>query len=366
MKDQDLRRNDFEWLNEVPHPHEARRKAILKVHPEIKTLMNHDPNFKWIVTAMVLFQFLSVPVVAHFPWWLIVIGGYCIGGVINHSLTLAIHEIAHAAPFGHGHPRLNNWFGFFASLPIGVPIAPGFKKYHLEHHKYQGVDTKDPDLPTRVEAILFSSMPGKCLWLFLQPLFYVLRPLLVDPKTPSPFEVINFVLQAIFNASIVYFFGWKPLVYLLGGGILAMGFHPMAAHFIAEHYMYAKGFETYSYYGPWNYITFNVGYHNEHHDFPNIPHSKLPKIKEMASEFYKDLPQHHSWTMVIWDWITDPAIGPYTRVKRELALLEEAKKAETPEWQLTGKGKTDGCIYGGYLERRNRNNNRENEDGKTD
>jgi len=95
-----------------------------------------------------------------------------------------------------------------------------------------------------------------------------------------------------------------------------MGLHPVAGHFIAEHYVMNEGQETYSYYGPLNWLCFNVGYHNEHHDFPFIAGTKLPQVRQIASEFYDNIPHYHSWTKVIYDYIVDENVGPFARVKR--------------------------------------------------
>ena len=119
-------------------------------------------------------------------------------------------------------------------------------------------------------------------------------------------------------------------MYFLGGTLLSTGLHPMAAHFIAEHYMFEKGYETYSYYGPWNLLTFNVGYHVEHHDFPYIPGSRLPEVKRIAAEFYDPLPQHESWLTVIWEFINQESNGPFARIKRDYEETYGKRKDSNP------------------------------------
>jgi sphingolipid delta-4 desaturase len=75
--------------------------------------------------------------------------------------------------------------------------------------------------------------------------------------------------------------------------------------------------ETFSYYGPLNALTYNVGLHNEHHDFPAVPWTRLPQLHRIAAEFYRDLPCHASWPAVLWQFVWDPAVGLHCRVKRQ-------------------------------------------------
>ena len=107
----------------------------------------------------------------------------------------------------------------------------------------------------------------------------------------------------------------KSLAYLLLGSILGTGLHPMSGHFL-EHTETVKGQETYSYYGPLNWLTYNVGYHNEHHDFPRVPGSRLPQLKQIARDTYAALPSYYSWSLLLWNFVFSGKTTLYSRFKR--------------------------------------------------
>jgi sphingolipid delta-4 desaturase len=52
--------------------------------------------------------------------------------------------------------------------------------------------------------------------------------------------------------AMIYSFGPNPFYYFLTSAFLSGSLHPMAGHFLAEHFVFVEGYETYSYYGPMN------------------------------------------------------------------------------------------------------------------
>ena len=255
---------------------------------------------------------------------------YIVGATANQNLFLSIHEISHNLAFKL--PLANRFLAIVANFPIGIPYSAGFRPYHLTHHKSLGVDGLDTDLPTAFEAFFFDSVLGKAFFCTFQIIFYAIRPLFVYKVDFTWVHWVNILAQVIFDVLLVRFIGSRALVYLIMSSFLAGSLHPCAGHFIAEHYIFDKPSspkdqristplapppETFSYYGPLNLLTYNVGLHNEHHDFPAVPWSRLPVLHELAKEFYADLPHHSSWTWVIWQFIWDKEISLWCRLKRE-------------------------------------------------
>ncbi|MBU2914898.1 MULTISPECIES: fatty acid desaturase [Reichenbachiella] len=307
------KKNGFYWSDER-EPHFNRRKDILAKYPQVRDLFGIDKGLKFKTLALVVFQLATAPFIAELAWYWYIPLAYIFGASVSHTLFLAIHEISHDLAFKNRVS--NNWLALVANIPILFPYAMSFRTYHLKHHWEQGDVKHDTDLPTDGERRIFQGFLGKLLWATNQILFYALRPMFVYPIKYEKWHKINIVFQLSALAIYWYFVGTGAVLYLLLSVFLAGSLHPLAGHFIAEHYVFKEGQETYSYYGPLNVLALNVGYHNEHHDFPNVPGTRLPELKKTAPDFYDHLFTHKSWSKVIIQFIANPKISLGSRVKR--------------------------------------------------
>jgi len=310
--------------SDVAEPHAARRQEILKAHPEIKDLMGPEWRTKYMVAGTVALQVFMTWLTLEWSWTAFLLAVYVVGATANHSLFLAIHELSHN--LGSKSTAVNKLISMVANCPICIGYCITFKPYHMEHHRYQGTDEIDTDIPTFLEGklVTLTSMGyvdhciRKALFMFVQIFAYALRPCLTKPDL-VPFGgwlALNWVVVLTFDALLVMWLGPSALLYPLLSTFFAGSIHPTAGHFLAEHYVVDGNTETYSYYGPLNRLAYNVGYHNEHHDFPNIAWSSLPKVRQIAPEFYNDLPQCPSWPGIIIKYIFDDNLSPFSRVKR--------------------------------------------------
>ena len=144
-------------------------------YPEIKNLMGSDPLFKYQIFLLILIQFTLAFVICDVSWTTLILSAYFIGAIPAHGLIVGVHDISHNIPFGNSRPLHNRLFGILANLPTGIPSSIAFKKYHILHHRYMGVDEVDPDLPTAFETRVFCNTISKFFWVILQPALYALR-----------------------------------------------------------------------------------------------------------------------------------------------------------------------------------------------
>lgn len=332
IRDMSHTQSDF-LLSPQDQPHMERCREILKKHPEIAKLIGRNPFTAVILASLVSLQVMIAWWMGHLGmsyWWLSLIIAYCVGAFANHSLYVIIHEATHNLIFRNR--VLNRWAAVIADLPNAVPGAMGFHTYHLKHHAHLGDYDNDTDLATQWEARLIgNSAWRKALWLALFPVFQILRTFrLPHVNTWTKWMFINIVVVFSFDILLLWVFGGNALFYLFFSMMSALGLHPLGARWIQEHYTLNPNQETYSYYGPLNFLALNMGYHNEHHDFPAIPWNRLPEVKRLAPEYYDTLDYHTSWSRLLLQFIFKPEYSLYSRVKRQSPAPYESATAMAP------------------------------------
>jgi sphingolipid delta-4 desaturase len=331
-----LRKTDFVH-SDKQEPHRLRTRQILRQHPDVRKLIGKNAYTVIAIFGLVAFQVVMSWLVRDASWWIIIGAAYLLGAFADHALFVMIHECAHHLLFKSR--SANRLAGILANLPQLFPSSISFERYHIKHHSFQGIHELDADLPNRWEARLINNyFFGKVIWLLFYPLFQVFRiSRLREIKPFDKWVALNFLMEAAFIAAIWWLFGGKAIAFLLLSFFFSVGLHPLGARWVQEHYLTHGEQETYSYYGVLNAVAFNVGYHNEHHDFPSIPWNKLPQIKKMAPGYYDTLSSHRSWTKLFFRFLFDREISLFSRVIRKergkVALTDESR----PDMEMTAE-----------------------------
>lgn len=310
---------DFARDDDVIHPHVKRRRDILAAHPIIRRFFTQDyyvvPVIVFGALNQMLLAWLAGRSASLWSWPLIVLAAGVIGGSIVDLMAVCVHECCHGVV--SKSPLVNKLFALLCNVGTPVPIAMSFRRYHSDHHAYQGSESKDPDMPLDWELrYIRGSFGQKLLWLSVYPIMYAVRAI-SRGRNASAWEVANTIFILALDVLCWVFLGPRAVAYLLLSFAIGYTFHPAAAHFLQEHYTFASGQETYNYYGWANTLFLNIGFHNEHHDFPTIPARLLPFITKIAPEFYQPLLSHKSWRRVLWAFLTDTNIGPQSRCARD-------------------------------------------------
>lgn len=345
---------DSEKPDAVWHRHRAR--DMIRNHPEIKKLFGPTPSTAIYCVIFAALQIGLAIAMGWLPWWVALITAYVVGGLINMNLFMLAHECNHSLVF-RGEPA-NRWLFTLTSLPM---FLSGHHAWWIEHHVHHNDLGAKKDFIKRRRSFFLLTRTNDFFGLarnrymqklscLLTPLFfpyaltmlvlqvfrsllgllvYFFSCLLLGRLTPSN-RVISIlgdehlvsgydryrlrhwaILYPLLSLTMVgllfWFVGWKAVFYLLMSALFTTGFlHPLLLGMILSnsHFHGHKRYQpSASHYSWFNWLTFNFGYHTEHHDLCRVAWSRLPQVRAIAAESYDTLLETPSYSRLALQYV---------------------------------------------------------------
>ena len=285
--------------------HSNRARELREKFPELKRIPRHAPETFVLVLAVVGLQIALAKLASGIAWpWLLLLA-YCVGSFVSHALLILIHEGTHDHIFSS--KNANILAAIVANLPLILPVAISLRYYHLFHHSHLNDVRYDGDSPSPGEVRWVGNSTGrKLIWLAVFPFVMMNRSRRLGlVKVPRAWRIVNLFVEAIALAVMIPTLGGKGIAFLGLSLYLGTTLHPLGARWLQDHFVVVPGQTTNSYYGAINWVAFNIGYHNEHHDFPAAPWKYMPRIRRTCREVYGKLYTHPSWTGLLYQFLCD-------------------------------------------------------------
>lgn len=326
----DASRPDAVW-------HRERAAKLLAAHPEARALVGRNPSTALWCLAFFCLQVALAASVASRPLWIVALVAYTIGAWADINLFMLAHECNHGLVLAGR--RANRWLFTFTSLPLFLSAHHAWWLEHPVHHEDMGATV---DFIRRRRA--FFEMTRRASPLFVPYALVMLLAqfvrsalglvawgadllggnlsprdrtlaILADAHLVTAYRERGIAGWAILHAALALSLvaglglalGWSAPAYLLLSQLFMTGFlHPLLFGMVLSnsHVGDGEGYQpSSSYYGWLNRITFNFGYHTEHHDLASVPWNRLPELRRAAPELYDGLHETRSYLALAWRFL---------------------------------------------------------------
>ena len=301
--------------------HIRQRRQIIAANPTIRNLTGPDSRGVYGALIVLVVHWASLWVVSQTNLLVAFIAAFFFGQVVLHAVGALIHETAHRLVFREPRKKL----AFDLLLEVIITSFARQLTYQYEHvtshHPYMGNYERDyehedvcrflarrhfrkehPRLQrfmTAAEIIVYLLPFGFLIADQIFPRFYRSATKratrdkernIAAASAPKREQQLFIGVSILVNIFIFLSFGalgwlyhiWSLSLFLSKCGVTNLG------QSLSEHPGDDDENPTRSTYWWGNKILFNTGYHHEHHVFPNVAWTRLPKLKEMAPHAFLD------------------------------------------------------------------------------
>ncbi len=185
------------------------------------------------------------------------------------GLFITAHDAMHGVVYPK-NPRINNFVGTVALLVYGLfSYKELLKKHHL-HHRFPSSE-KDPDFHDLKHKDFFSwylyFMKNYWSWTRLMGLGLIFIILHFAFQVPIANMALFWIIPSILSSVQLFYFG------------TFLTHQEPEEGYTNPHRAKSTSFPVF-----WSFITcYHFGYHEEHHQYPNVPWWRLPEVREQQN-----------------------------------------------------------------------------------